>query len=55
MPFGSSLPPSLKEGLTFDLLDEIAHAMSDNQAAKRMNQAREKLFRAISEREPGAA
>jgi transposase InsO family protein len=53
-----SLPDSnshLKASLTFDLLDEIAHAMSDNQAAKRMNQARQKLFRAISERVPGAA
>ena len=53
-----SLPDAsshLKEGLTFDSLDDLAHAMSDNVAAKRMNQARGKLFRAISEREPGAA
>jgi transposase InsO family protein len=53
-----SLPEAscyLKDGLTFDLLDEVAHAMSDNQAAKRMNQAREKLFRTVSKREPGAA
>jgi transposase InsO family protein len=45
----------LKGGLSFDLLDEVAHAMSDNQAAKRMNQARERIFRAVSKREPGAA
>jgi hypothetical protein len=45
----------LKEDLTFQLLDEIAHAMSDNQAARRMNQARERIFRALSKREPGAA
>jgi hypothetical protein len=53
-----SLPDAssyLKGGLTFDLLNETAHAMSDNQAAKRMNQARERIFRAVSEREPGAA
>jgi transposase InsO family protein len=53
-----SLPDAglyLKGGLTFDSLDELAYAVSDNAAAKRMNQARGKLFRAISEREPGAA
>jgi len=53
-----SLPDSssyLKPGLAFDLLDAIAHAMSDNQAAKTMNKAREKLFRAITRRESGAA
>jgi hypothetical protein len=53
-----SLPEAssyLKEDVTFNLLDELATAMSDNLAAKRMNQAREKLFRAISKREPGAA
>ena len=53
-----SLPEAdhhLAAGRTFKLLDEIAEAMSDNEAAKRMNQARERLFRAVSEREPGAA
>lgn len=53
-----SLPDAssyLKGGLTFHLLDEVAHSMTDNQAAKRMNQARERLFRAVSKREPGAA
>jgi transposase InsO family protein len=53
-----SLPDAashLKEGLTFASLDAQAYAMSDNTAAKRMNRAREKLFQAISKREPGAA
>lgn len=53
-----SLPDAgsyLKGGWTFDSLDELAYAVSDNAAAKRMNQARGRLFRAISEREPGAA
>lgn len=53
-----SLPEAenyLAAGRTFKLLDEIAEAMSDNEAAKRMNQARERLFRAVSEREPGTA
>lgn len=45
----------LRADRTFKLLDDLAAAMSDNLAAKRMNQAREKLFRAISKREPGAA
>lgn len=45
----------LRRGLTFNLLDEQATAMSDNLAAKHLNQARGKLFRAISKREPGAA
>lgn len=34
----------LKEGITFDLLDQVASAMSDSDAAKRMNEARDKLF-----------
>jgi transposase InsO family protein len=53
-----SLPDAssyLVEDLNFNLLDELALALSDNQAAKRMNQAREKLFRTITRREPGAA
>ena len=53
-----SLPdarPYLVQDLNFNLLDELAHAMSDNEAAKQMNQAREKLFRTITRREPGAA
>jgi transposase InsO family protein len=53
-----SLPEAssfLKDDLNFKLLDELAHAISDNAAARRMNRAREKLFRAISKREPGAA
>ncbi len=53
-----SLPDAesyLKEGITFNLLDEKAQEMSDNEAAEKLNQARDELFRAIFEREPGAA
>lgn len=45
----------LKSGLTFQLLDELAASLSDNEAANRMNHARERLFRAIFKREPGVA
>lgn len=53
-----SLPEAssyLKEEINFNRLDELATVMSDNDAAKRMNHARETLFRAITKREPGAA
>ncbi len=39
----------LKEGITFDLLDQVASAMSDSEAAKRMNEARNLLFGLIFE------
>lgn len=39
----------LKEGITFELLDQVASAMSDSEAAKRMNEARDALFRIIYE------
>lgn len=39
----------LKEGITFDLLDQVASTMSDSEAAKRMNEARDKLFGLIYE------
>jgi len=39
----------LKEGITFDLLDQVASAMSDSEAARRMNKARDDLFRLIFE------
>lgn len=35
----------LSPGNTFDTLDQIAHAMTDNQAACLLNQEREKLFK----------
>lgn len=42
-----SLPEAqryLKEGLTFARLDKIAHRMSDNDAARALQEARQKLF-----------
>lgn len=45
-----SLPDAerfLKPGVTFDSLDRIAGAMSDNQAADRLQKARRKLFNTI--------
>ena len=39
----------LKEGITFDLLDQVASAMSDSEAARRMNKARDDLFGLIFE------
>lgn len=41
----------LKEGLTFEELDERVRAKSDNQAADELQQARQELFRAIHEKE----
>ena len=49
-----SLPDAqsfLKPGITFESLDDIAGAITDNEAARRLNQARKRLFRAVSERE----
>lgn len=48
-----SLPDAevyLKDGITFQQLDDIAGSISDNEAARRLNQARNRLFQAISER-----
>ena len=41
----------LKLGISFESLDDIAHAITDNEAARRLNQARKRFFRAVSERE----
>ncbi|MEX2499899.1 MAG: hypothetical protein WD397_13600 [Wenzhouxiangellaceae bacterium] len=38
----------LKPGTTFKQLDAIAHAISDNEAARRLNQARSELFETIN-------
>jgi len=38
----------LRPGITFEQLDAIAYAMSDNEAARRLNQARDELFRSIN-------
>ena len=48
-----SLPDAeqfLKPGLTFQSLDDIAYAISDNEAAKRLQEARHQLFESIDER-----
>ena len=39
----------LKPGLSFAILDTIAYALSDNQAADRLQKARQKLFHTIRE------
>lgn len=49
-----SLPDAerfLKPGLTFAVLDKIAYNITDNEAARRMNQARNLLFTNINEQE----
>ncbi len=48
-----SLPDAeqfLKPGLSFQSLDDIAYAISDNEAAKRLQEARQLLFESIDER-----
>lgn len=40
----------LKPGLSFQSLDDIAYAISDNEAAQRLQQARYQLFESIDER-----
>ncbi len=47
-----SLPEAasyLKAGITFQDLDAIAYAISDNEAAKHMNEAKQKLFKTVYE------
>jgi len=39
----------LKPGITFEQLDAIAYAISDNQAARQLNKARQELFHTIKE------
>ena len=53
-----SLPDAeryLKPGITFKALDAVAYSMSDNDAAKRLNEAKRHLFKAISEQNHRAA
>ena len=45
-----SAEQSLKPGLSFQALDDIAYAISDNEAAKRLQNARQSLFESIHER-----
>jgi len=40
----------LKSGISFEILDNVAHEMSDNQAADQLQKARQKLFKTINER-----
>jgi len=37
----------LKPGVSFEILDKVAHQISDNQAADRLQKARQKLFKTI--------
>ena len=48
-------PTFLKPGITFAQLDALATAMSDNDAAERMNAARSRLFKTIFNRSKTAA
>jgi hypothetical protein len=53
-----SLPEAdqhLKPGVSFDDLDAIAYAISDNEAARRLNEARSTLFRSINQAQQPAA
>jgi transposase InsO family protein len=45
----------LKPGITFQQLDTIANACSDNEAARRLNQARTELFQFINKSQKSAA
>lgn len=45
----------LKPGVSFDRLDEIARRCSDNEAARRLNQAKAKLFQLINKSRQRAA
>jgi hypothetical protein len=52
-----SMPNSekyLKDGVTFEIIDKVAFAMTDNQSAGRLQQARQSLFKTIHEREISA-
>lgn len=41
----------LKEGVTFELMDKEAYAITDNQSADQLQQARRLLFKTIDERQ----
>ena len=45
----------LKPGITFGQLEDIAHIISDNEAAIRLNKAKHQLFTSIVEQEQQAA
>lgn len=44
----SSVQPYLKPGITFRQRDEIAYAISDNEAAAQLNEARRQLLNTIT-------
>ena len=44
----------LKDGVTFETIDKVAFAMTDNQSADRLQKARQSLFKTIDEREISA-
>ena len=49
-----SLPKSekyLKDGVTFEIMDKIAYAITDNKSADQLQKARQQLFKTIDERE----
>jgi hypothetical protein len=53
-----SLPAAedyLKQGASFNMLDAVAAECSDNDAAKRLNEARTKLFQSINKSQQRAA
>ena len=53
-----SLPEAaqyLKPGVTFAQLDALAYAISDNEAARHLNEARTTLFRSINQAQQPAA
>ena len=41
----------LKNGVTFEIMDKIAYAITDNESADRLQKARQQLFKTIDERE----
>jgi len=41
----------LKQGLTFEIMDKVAFAITDKQSAERLQKARQSLFNNINERE----
>jgi hypothetical protein len=45
----------LKPGITFEQLDDIAFAISDNEAAQQLNEARKQLFKTIHEQDQQVA
>ena len=53
-----SLPDAkqtLKPGMTFKQLDDIALSISDNEAAHQLNEARKQLFKTIHEQDQQVA